>query len=98
MEHPLRVDEFSPAETAPSAPVGMTPEAAPMIAAPATPLPPLPGLSAADALLLKPSDAHYADYLAAANIRTQAAPSPELPPRHRLMRRRPGQAIRSAIR
>ena len=75
MEHPLRVDEFSPAEAASSSAVDLTAEAAPAIAAPATALPPLPNLSGGDALLLKPMDAHYADYLAAANIRTRLNPA-----------------------
>jgi FAD/FMN-containing dehydrogenase len=75
MEHPLRVEEFSPAGAAPSAPVELVAEAAPVIAAPATPLPPLPNLPAGDALFLKPSDAQYADYLAAANIRTRLNPA-----------------------
>ncbi len=74
MEHPLRVDEFSPAEAASSVPVTLAAEAVPA-AAPTTALPPLPNLSATDALLLKPSDAHYADYLAAANIRTRLDPA-----------------------
>jgi FAD/FMN-containing dehydrogenase len=75
MEHPLRVEEFSPAETAPSAPAALALDAVPVMAAPAAPLPPLPNLPAGDALLLQPSDAHYADYLAAANIRTRMNPA-----------------------
>jgi FAD/FMN-containing dehydrogenase len=75
MEHPLRVEEFSPVGAAPLAPVEPVAEAAPAIAAPATPLPPLPNLSADDALFLRPSDAQYADYLAAANIRTRSNPT-----------------------
>lgn len=75
MEHPLRVDEFSPAEAASSATVAPIAGAAPVMAAPATPLPPLPPLSAGDVLFLKPSDARYADYLAAANIRTRLNPA-----------------------
>src|ERR1700688_1180477 len=75
MEHPLRVEEFSPAEAAPSAPVALAAEAAPVMAAPATSLPQLPPLSAGDVLFLEPSDAQYADYLAAANIRTRLNPA-----------------------
>jgi len=71
MEHPLRVDEISPDDVAPLALVA---DAAPVTAAPAA-LPPLPGLSASDVLFLKPSDPHYADYLAAANIRTRLNPA-----------------------
>jgi hypothetical protein len=68
MEHPLRVEEFSPAEAAPTAPLERVADAAPMTAAQTTPLPPLPNLPASDALFLKPTDAHYADYLAAATF------------------------------
>jgi FAD/FMN-containing dehydrogenase len=75
MEHPLRVDEFDPSETPPS--VGAEPAAAapPPPAAASAPLPPLPNLPASDVLFLKPSDAHYADYLPAANSRTKLSPS-----------------------
>src|ERR1700675_628748 len=74
MEHPLRVDEFDPSRTPPSVGVeppvaGLSPPAA------SAPLPPLPNLPSSDVLLLKPSDAHYADYLPAANSRTQLSPS-----------------------
>jgi hypothetical protein len=75
MEHPLRVEEFSPAEAAPTAPAELVAGAAPMTAAQTTPLPPLPNLPASDVLFLKPTDAHYADYLAAANIRTRLNPA-----------------------
>ena len=74
MEHPLRVDELSPAEAASPA-VPLVADDAPVMAAQPTPLPPLPGLPASDVLFLKPSDAHYADYLAAANIRTRLNPA-----------------------
>src|SRR5229473_2310205 len=63
MEHPLRVEEFSPSEAPrPRDVVGPS-------------LPPLPNLPATDVLFLKPSDAHYADYLPAANTRTQLSPA-----------------------
>ena len=75
MEHPLRVEEFSPAEAAPTAPAELVADAAPATAAHATSLPPLPNLPASDVLFLKPTDAHYADYLAAANIRTRLNPA-----------------------
>ncbi len=76
MEHPLRVDEFDPSE-APrlreiEAPA-LTPAAS--AAAPPAPLPPLPALPASDVLFLTPSDPHYADYLPAANARTQLGPA-----------------------
>jgi FAD/FMN-containing dehydrogenase len=76
MEHPTRVDEFVPSETAPAVEVP-TPALAPSpspVAAP-TALPPLPSLPASDVLFLTPSDAHYADYLPAANMRTQLSPA-----------------------
>jgi hypothetical protein len=75
MEHPLRVEEFSSAGAAPSATVEPATDAAPVMAALATPLPPLPNLTAGDVLFLKPLDAQYADYLAAANIRTRLNPA-----------------------
>lgn len=74
MEHPLRVDEFSPSAATRSAVA--EPAAAPSPAAVAsTPLPPLPNLPLSDVLFLRPADAHYADYLPAANKRMQLSPS-----------------------
>lgn len=75
MEHPLRVEEFSPAGAAPSATAELATDAAPAMAALATPLPPLPNLTVGDVLFLTPSDAQYVDYLAAANIRTRLNPA-----------------------
>src|SRR3954451_1227766 len=74
MEHPLRVEEFSPAEMRP--PVAAEPPAAEAlaVAAGSAPLPPLPNLGASEALFLKPSDPRYADYLPAANKRRQLSP------------------------
>src|SRR5216683_4750361 len=74
MEHPLRVDEFSPSGMPASVAVE-PPFADPATPAAGAPLPPLPNLPATDVLFLKPSDAHYADYLPAANRRTQLSPS-----------------------
>jgi FAD/FMN-containing dehydrogenase len=74
MEHPLRVEELSPAEAVQSV-AAERPVLGAQSPAPAAALPPLPNLPASDVLFLKPSDAHYADYLAAANIRTQLSPS-----------------------
>jgi len=74
MEHPLRVDEFCPAGTT-SMPAALLADAAPAMAASTTALPPLPNLSGGDVLFLQPSDPHYADYLAAANIRTRLNPA-----------------------
>src|SRR5258708_28390377 len=69
------VDELDPSETLSS--VVVDPAAAPPPPPPAAsaPLPPLPNLPSSDVLFLKPSDAHYADYLPAANRRTQLSPS-----------------------
>ena len=76
MEHPTRVEEFSPAEAARAvAPRPPEPAPPPAAAAPAKPLPPLPNLPASDVVFLRPSDAHYADYLPAANKRTQLSPA-----------------------
>jgi FAD/FMN-containing dehydrogenase len=73
MEHPLRVDEFDPAEAPPIVHAEPLAEAAPPLAA--APLPPLPNLLATDAVLLRPSDPDYAKYLPAANTRTQRSPA-----------------------
>jgi FAD/FMN-containing dehydrogenase len=73
MEHPLRVEELTHTDTPP--PVNAEPPPAPMAAAIAAPLPPLPNLPASDVLFLKPSDPHYKDYLPAANTRTQLSPA-----------------------
>ena len=71
MEHPLRVEEFSPAEASPA----VEPPAADVSpAAAGAPLPPLPNLASSEVLFLKPSDPHYADYLPAANKRRQLSP------------------------
>jgi FAD/FMN-containing dehydrogenase len=70
MEHPLRVDEFTP-EAA-----GAVIHDEPVVsAAPATALPPLPSLPASDALLLRPADAAYAKYLPSINLRKQLRPA-----------------------
>jgi FAD/FMN-containing dehydrogenase len=73
MEHPLQVDELPHTGTPPAmqaeAPVSL------QAAKDAPPLPPLPDLPATDVLFLKPSDAHYRDYLPAANTRTQLSPA-----------------------
>src|SRR5258708_6227396 len=75
MEHPLRVDDFEPAGTRSSVVVEPAAAVPPPPAAASAPLPPLPSLPSTDVLFLKPSDAHYADYLPAANSRTQLSPS-----------------------
>ncbi len=75
MEHPLRVDEFSPAEAARPAIVEPDAGAALEAVAHAAPLPPLPNLAASDVLFLRPGDTHYADYLPAANRRKQLSPA-----------------------
>src|SRR6201995_397835 len=73
MEHPLQVDELpgtgNPPATQAEPPVAL------QAAKDTAPLPPLPDVSASDVLLLTPSDAHYRDYLPAANTRTQLGPA-----------------------
>jgi FAD/FMN-containing dehydrogenase len=79
MEHPTRVDEFIPSEAPRLRDVdgpALAPSPSPVPPpAPPAPLPPLPNLPASDVLFLRPSDAHYGDYLAAANARTQLGPA-----------------------
>jgi FAD/FMN-containing dehydrogenase len=72
MEHPLRVEEFSPG--APGS-VGVDPPDFAVAGAAAAQLPPLPNLDAGEVLFLTPSDPQYTDFLAAANSRTQLGPS-----------------------
>src|SRR4029079_17395232 len=69
MEHPLRVDEFTP-----SAAAQIVHDELPAAAAPEAPLPPLPNLPASDALLLRPNDPDYAKFLPASNRRKQLSP------------------------
>jgi FAD/FMN-containing dehydrogenase len=73
MEHPLQVDELphtdNPSAVQAEAPIALE------AAVDAAPLPPLPDLAPGDVLLLTPSDAHYRDYLPAANTRTQLGPA-----------------------
>lgn len=73
MEHPLRVEEFSPADAPPTV-AAEPPAEVSATAAAGAPLPPLPNLAASEVLFLKPSDPHYADYLPAANKRKQLSP------------------------
>ena len=75
MEHPLRVDEFVPGDTARSAIVEPAADAPSPAAAAGISLPPLPNLPASDVLFLAPSDAQYAAYLPAANKRKQLSPA-----------------------
>jgi hypothetical protein len=72
MEHPLQVEEFSPAD-APRVTAAV--RAAPLSLTDAAPLPPLPDIPASDVLFLKPSDPQYRDFLPAANSRTQLRPA-----------------------
>jgi hypothetical protein len=75
MEHPFLVEEYIPAQAQ------RAPEASRElgIAIPepesAAALPPFPNLPPSEALLLTPADPQYADYLPAANLRTQLAPA-----------------------
>ncbi len=64
MEHPLRVEEFSPSEPPLSAAIEPAVAEAPLAAAASAPLPALPNLPSSDVLFLRPSDPHYADYQA----------------------------------
>src|SRR6202051_54840 len=73
MEHPLQVEEFSPAD-APRA-ADAVQAAAPLSLTDAAPLPPLPDLPPSDVLFLRPSDPQYRDFLPAANSRTQLSPA-----------------------
>jgi FAD/FMN-containing dehydrogenase len=76
MEHPFLVEEYFPEHPTTtnleSSSDFITPAAERKVAAA---LPPLPNLSASEAIFLTPSDPQYADYLAAANLRTQLAPA-----------------------
>src|ERR1700749_1280197 len=73
MEHPLRVEDLPHTDTPPD--VTAEPPPAPMAMDGGVPLPPLPDLPSSDVLFLKPQDAHYKDYLPAANIRTRLSPA-----------------------
>src|SRR5258708_9130012 len=75
MEHPLRVEEFSPSELPLSAAIEPAVAEAPLAAAASAPLPALPNLPSSDVLFLRPSDPHYAHYLPAANNRKQLSPA-----------------------
>ena len=75
MEHPFLVEEYIPAhaQRAPDASREFgTAMTEPELAAA---LPPFPNLPPGEALLLTPADPQYADYLPAANLRTQLAPA-----------------------
>jgi hypothetical protein len=73
MEHPFLVEEYIPTQRAPEA----SREFGTAIPEPesAVALPPFPNLPPSEALLLTPADPQYADYLPAANLRTQLAPA-----------------------
>src|ERR1700726_4577972 len=73
MEHPLQVEEFSPAD-APRVAAAVQ-AAAPGAVAEGAPLPPLPDIPASEVLFLRPSDPQYPDFLPAANSRTQLSPA-----------------------
>jgi FAD/FMN-containing dehydrogenase len=76
MEHPFFVEEYSPPHAPRSGDVDQVEPAAPISRPDAlVALPPLPNLPASDVLFLRPSDPQYADYLAAANRRTQLSPA-----------------------
>jgi hypothetical protein len=75
MEHPFLVEEYIPAQAQPAPEASR--EFGTVIREPesAASLPPFPNLPPSEALLLTPADPQYADYLPAANLRTQLAPA-----------------------
>src|SRR3984893_11627129 len=73
MEHPLQVEEFSPAD-APRVAAAM-PAAAPLALTEAAPLPPLPDIPASEVLFLSPPAPQSPAFLPAANPRTQLSPA-----------------------
>ena len=75
MEHPLRVDEFSPSEMPPRLATEPAAPELPFSATAAATLPPLPNLPAGEVLFLRPSDPRYAEFLAAASKRKQLSPA-----------------------
>jgi hypothetical protein len=75
MEHPFFVEEYSPLRAPRFGDAGQVEPAEPISRSDAVvALPPLPNLPASDVLFLRPSDPQYADYLPAANKRTQLRP------------------------
>jgi hypothetical protein len=73
MEHPLQVEEFSPAD---ALRVALAVRAvAPLSLPDAAPLPPLPDIPASEVLFLRPSDPQYRNFLPAANSRAQLSPA-----------------------
>jgi len=75
MEHPLRVEEFSPSAMSQPAAVEMAAADAPLLTSAAATLPPLPDLAASDVLFLRPPDPRYAEFLPAASKRKQLSPA-----------------------
>jgi hypothetical protein len=75
MEHPLRVDEFSPSEMPQLPATEPAATEASFSAAAAATLPPLPILPAGEALFLTPFDRRYAEFLPAASRRKQLSPA-----------------------
>jgi FAD binding domain/Berberine and berberine like len=74
VEHPFRIEEID-RQALPALPVARPLAAAAAAAPAATSLPPLPTIPASDALLLTPGQAHYEDYMPAANLRTEQRPA-----------------------
>jgi FAD/FMN-containing dehydrogenase len=74
LEHPFRVDEFSPSD-APQPHAVDEEIVAPLSELVLAPLPPLPDLPESDVQLLRPSDPHYAEFLPATSKRKQLAPA-----------------------
>ena len=76
MEHPFQVDEYVPKHAPYAAPKTSGGFVTPVqLPEPQATLPPFPSLPSSEALLLTPADTQYANYLAAANLRTQLAPA-----------------------
>ena len=73
MEHPFLVEEYIPAQ-GPRVPKASREFSVPEPESVAA-LPPFPNLPPSEALLLTPTDPQYADYLPAANLRTELAPA-----------------------
>ena len=75
MEHPFLVEEYIPAQAQRAPEASREFGSAIPESESAAALPPFPNLPPSEALLLTPADPQYADYLPAANLRTQLAPA-----------------------
>jgi FAD/FMN-containing dehydrogenase len=75
MEHPFLVEEYVPGQAHREPPASSGFDTTIRERASAAALPPFPNLPPSEALLLTPADPQYADYLPAANLRTELAPA-----------------------